>query len=163
MNKTINKNSIVIGAGVLSVFAFCILFTSPIKAHAFYYVGFVNGNYIGCETDLDSYGKFVGCGHVNKVAPTPAPVVAQTTSKTTKDTSNTTSLDSTTSKTITDKNATKTNSNLGASAVLGSNGFLPNSFLQWLILIVLILLIIVVWRKLNNSKEKFHASPLKHA
>ena len=89
MNKTTNKISIVIGAGVLSIFAFCILFTSPIKANAFYYVGFVNGNYIGCETDLDSYGNFKGCGHVE-------PVVVKTTSATTSTTTTSTTTITTT-------------------------------------------------------------------
>jgi hypothetical protein len=55
------------------------------------------------------------------------------------------------------------NSNLTASALFSSDTFLPTSFLGWLLLLIFILLIVIVWRKLNRSTEKYKATPLKHA
>lgn len=58
--------------------------------------------------------------------------------------------------------ADESESNLGAAAIFGADGFFPNSFMGWLLLSILILLGVVLWRKLYlNDKEK-HA-PLKHA
>ncbi len=53
--------------------------------------------------------------------------------------------------------------NLGASAILGVNDFLPTTFLQWLLLIILILLIVIAWRRIVQSTEKHQNRPLKHA
>jgi hypothetical protein len=55
------------------------------------------------------------------------------------------------------------NSNLSASAIFSSDSFLPTSFLGWLLLIILVLLIVIAWRKLTKSKEKYKTTPLKHA
>ncbi|MFH1608857.1 MAG: IPT/TIG domain-containing protein [Patescibacteria group bacterium] len=60
--------------------------------------------------------------------------------------------------------------NLTASAIFGSDTFLPTSFLGWLLLFILIFLIVIIWRKLNRKgeqyqKEKKYRDPteLKHA
>ncbi|MEI7810275.1 MAG: IPT/TIG domain-containing protein [bacterium] len=61
--KNINNNLIFFA---LALFIFVGFGSMPKNANAYYYVGFApNGNYIGCETDLDSNGNFVGCGNVN--------------------------------------------------------------------------------------------------
>jgi hypothetical protein len=64
--KNIKNNSIFFT--LISFILFAAFFT-PSNADAFYYVGWVNGNYIGCETELDRNGNFVGCGHVNPKNP----------------------------------------------------------------------------------------------
>ncbi len=52
------------------------------------------------------------------------------------------------------------NINLGANAIFGFTGFLPNTFWTWLIFLILILLIIIIGRKLysdySNQKRKNH-------
>ncbi|MEK7572285.1 MAG: hypothetical protein AAB493_00275 [Patescibacteria group bacterium] len=60
--KNINKNLILFGLILFTLIAFGSI---PKNASAFYYVGWVNGNYIGCETNLDNYGNFIGCGNTN--------------------------------------------------------------------------------------------------
>lgn len=61
--KNVKNKSIFLA---LSLFIFITFILIPIRsANAFYYVGFQNGNYIGCETTLGTYGEFQGCGITN--------------------------------------------------------------------------------------------------
>lgn len=54
-------------------------------------------------------------------------------------------------------------SNLAASAIFGSNGFLPSGLIQWVILAIIILLIVIFTRKVFGASKNYHESPLKHA
>ena len=67
-----------------------------------------------------------------------------------------------TSNTITFNDKTK-GSNLAAGAIFGDNGFMPKSFIQWLLLLVLVFLGIVLWRKAYGKDKKYKETPLKHA
>ena len=77
------KNNLIFFS-LISFIIFATLFV-PSSANAYYYVGWVNGNYIGCETQLDSMGNFVGCGNVNNtntntniIKNNPVPVIYST-------------------------------------------------------------------------------------
>jgi len=67
-----------------------------------------------------------------------------------------------TSNTITFNDKTK-GSNLAAGAIFGSDSFMPKSFIQWLLLLVLVFLGIVLWRKAYGKDKKYKETPLKHA
>lgn len=54
------------------------------------------------------------------------------------------------------------NNSLAANAIFGDNGFMPKSFIQWIMLLVLIFLGIVLFRKAYKKKEKYQETPLKH-
>jgi len=51
------------------------------------------------------------------------------------------------------------NNSLTASAIFGSNGFMPGSLMQWLLLLIMIIVAVILWRKAYVNKEK----SLKHA
>ncbi len=53
-------------------------------------------------------------------------------------------------------------SNLVASAIWGSGGFLPSSLFQWILFAVLIMLTVILVRKIYGGGEKYHAIPMKH-
>ncbi len=53
--------------------------------------------------------------------------------------------------------------NLTASAIFGSNSFMPSGLVQWVILAIFILLIILFIRRAFGLDEKYHSTPLKHA
>ena len=57
----------------------------------------------------------------------------------------------------------KNNSDLAAGAIFGSDGFMPKTFVQWIMLIVLIIIGVVLFRKASKRKEKYHSTPLKHS
>jgi len=40
---------------------------------------------------------------------------------------------------------------------------MPKSFIQWLLLLVLVFLGIVLWRKAYGKDKKYKETPLKHA
>lgn len=68
----------------------------------------------------------------------------------------------TVAKAKTTSTSTSNNSNaLTANALSGSNGFLPSSLIEWLLLAILIFLVVILVRKTYMAKEE-HA-PLKHA
>ena len=54
-------------------------------------------------------------------------------------------------------------SSLTATALLGSNTFMPSGLVQWIILIIIILAIIILWRYVHRSEEKYMSEPMKHA
>ena len=65
-------------------------------------------------------------------------------------------------KTTAKNTAKDTYSNLAGNALWGTNGFMPNSLIQWIIFFIFILLAVILWRKIYvNDKEKH--TPLKHA
>lgn len=73
---------------------------------------------------------------------------------------------STTATTVAKAKTTSTNTSnnsnaLTANALSGSNGFLPSSLIEWLLLAILIFLVVILVRKTYMSHEE-HA-PLKHA
>ena len=57
---------------------------------------------------------------------------------------------------------TATTKDLAASAIFGSNAFMPSSLLQWIFFFILILLGVILWRRLYVSEEE-KRMPLKHA
>ncbi|MDD5721473.1 MAG: hypothetical protein PHT16_03465 [Candidatus Pacebacteria bacterium] len=62
------------------------------------------------------------------------------------------------------KNTTTTDSNssnLAATAIFGSNGFLPSGLIQWILFAIVILLIIILVRKIFGARAKYNESPLK--
>lgn len=60
--KNIKHKSIFFSLISLTLFATSFI---PFNASAYYYVGWVDGNYIGCEANLSSMGKFIGCKEAN--------------------------------------------------------------------------------------------------
>ena len=246
--KNIKKNLIFFA---LILFTFIAFNSMPKNANAYYYVGFVGENYIGCETTLDSNGAFIGCGinptpsaysilpntknlnsdtnayiivtgtnfmpnsvisfknsdrattyvnsgtlkfqmsasdvssagnfplRVTNPGPgggvsnaiifnvsNPKTVVTGTTTNSNKSNTNSTTSSTTTNQTNNTLNSNSSNENskygLTSNALFASNGFLPSSFLQWIIVFMLIIFIIALWRKLLPP-EKYRAQPLKHA
>jgi len=171
--KKINNKLILFSLILLAFVAFN---GTPKTANAYYYVGFVNGNYIGCETDLDNNGAFVGCGHVNNTVYNKTNVANSTTTVSSSKT-NTTSKNVTASKNVKSTTAEKTNdtsssnknvdaskdggNGLAANALFGSNGFMPTNIFQWFLLFILILLVVMISRKM--FKENKVEQPLKHA
>ncbi|MFA6324930.1 MAG: hypothetical protein WCX46_01760 [Candidatus Paceibacterota bacterium] len=165
--KKINNKLIFFSLVLLAFMAFN---GAPKTANAYYYVGFVNGNYIGCYTDLDNYGNFVGCGHVNNTVYNKTNTVNSTTSvaSTKTNTTNkniTSNTKDTTVKTentdVSKKTSDKSNDSLSANALFGSNGFMPSNIFQWILLFILILLLVMIGRKM--VKENKGEQPLKHA
>lgn len=57
------------------------------------------------------------------------------------------------------------NNSLAAASIFGTgtDGFLPGSFLGWLVMATLVLLIVLVWRKFFYGAKRYHSTPLKHA
>ncbi|MEK7588260.1 MAG: hypothetical protein AAB438_00395 [Patescibacteria group bacterium] len=84
-----------------------------------------------------------------------APVKKTTTTKTVAKTNTTTDTNNTVAKSTTDNS-------LAANAVFGDGSFLPDTFVEWAMLFILILLAIVLWRRIWVTDEQKHA-PLKHA
>ena len=52
--------------------------------------------------------------------------------------------------------------NLTANALTGSKSFLPTGAMQWIFLAIVVGLIIVLWRYVHDSPQKYMAEPLKH-
>lgn len=81
---------------------------------------------------------------------------------------NTSTSNNTISKTTDSSNivvASDTNENYGslaASAILGSNSFMPTGLVQWIILIAIVTAIIFLWRYVY-AEEEYLSEPLKHA
>ena len=176
MNKIINKNLIFFGLILSVIFTLNLL---PAKADAFYYIGWVNGNYIGCETDLDSNGNFRGCEYRNNyhyINTTQSNSQTNlnssvSNSSNTNNTTNSTVTKNTTNKTTTVSTAKKTDNNitdnnkssLAAGLIFGSDGFMPTSLVQWILFLILAILIIILARKLFGIDKKYKERPLKHA
>jgi len=53
--------------------------------------------------------------------------------------------------------------NLSANALFGSNSFMPTGLVQWVFSIILIITIILLWRYVHKSEEKYMGEPMKHA
>ena len=51
---------------------------------------------------------------------------------------------------------------LAATAIFGSNSFLPSGLIQWILFAIIILLIIIIVRKIFGARENYENSPLKH-
>ncbi|MEI6580634.1 MAG: hypothetical protein WCO07_00480 [bacterium] len=160
--KNIKNNLIFSG---LILFTFLAFYSLPNNASAYYYVGWVNGNYIGCETDLDNYGNFVGCGNINTTMRDYYNYHTAQQNNTTKTNTTTKTKNITVSKNTdnsSDNSTENSKYDLSANALFGSNGFMPSTFLQWFFVLILILFIIILWRKIYVG-DKYKAKPLKHA
>ena len=165
--KNIKNNLILSSFILLALLAFGL---KPSSASAYYYVGWINGNYIGCETDLGVNGEFLGCGHHTDISYTPNTYNTNNTlfgnSNQTSKYNTTTSTtikqkDTTTTKSVKDVKAinnTDKNNGLSANAIFGSSGFVPVNIFQWFLVLIMILMIVILTRKIV-AKER----PLKHA
>jgi hypothetical protein len=59
-------------------------------------------------------------------------------------------------------NSSDDGSNLAASAIFGSNSFLPSGLVQWILFAILILLIIILVRRIFGAKEEYEELPMKY-
>lgn len=57
----------------------------------------------------------------------------------------------------------KDHGNLAATAIFGSNTFLPSGLTQWVLFGIIILLIVIFVRKIFSAKKYYGESPMKHA
>jgi len=91
-------------------------------------------------------------------------VVDNTYSNTTR-TENTTNSNSNNSENNVNDNddSNNTASNLAATAIFGSNSFLPSGLIQWILFAILILLIIIFVRRIFGARQNYEETPLKHA
>ncbi len=179
--KNTKEYSIVLGLKILSVLAFGVMLI-PLAAHADYGTNYNYGTFNGYNQDYNGnsippantppayitepivYTNVVhntttvkktapantsgvtyiavpaGSTIVNSV-PAGATVVSGTTTTTTPD----------------------TYSSLGASAIVGSSGFLPSGIIQWILLAIFILLIVILVRKIFGGEKRYQETPLKHA
>ena len=177
------KPNIVFSLGMLAIFAFSIV-SLPSTASALggrnvyygsdtYYPGPTQYDY-NYNTQPSYYPVYV-----NNTTPTPV-YIDNTTPVTPIYVNNTTTptpvyINNTTPKPVVYVNTPKTvakvtttkstsnNSNLAANAIFGSNGFMPNSLTQWIMVAILILIIVILARRIYGGAEKFHATPLKHS
>jgi hypothetical protein len=103
------------------------------------------------------------------VAPQPTPTVySSTVNPTVKtSTSKTVAKAKTTTATNTPSTVAKTTtktpeSALVASAIFGTNSFLPSGLVQWIFFAILVLIATILVRKIYGGNEKYNAVPLKH-
>ena len=75
--------------------------------------------------------------------------------------SNTTQTENTTNSDSDDSNNNA--SNLAATAIFGSTGFLPSGLIQWVLFAIIILLIVIFVRRIFGARKKYEETPLKHA
>lgn len=54
-------------------------------------------------------------------------------------------------------------SGLAATAIYGSNNFLPSGIIQWVLIAILVLLLVIVARRVWGARQNYDASPMKHA
>ena len=125
------------------------------------------------DYDMSGYGKY----SITVFNPTPGggfsnpalftinkkqTTIATTPSSTTTTTSKKPTTTSTTQPVTCTTDETEDNS-LTANALFGSDGFMPTSLLQWLLLALLIIILVILFRKVYRGKEKYQSTPLKHA
>lgn len=79
-----------------------------------------------------------------------------------------TSTNNTSSNTNQIENATNTttdtnsnSSNLAATAIFGSNSFLPSGLVQWILFAIIILLIVILARRVFGAEAKYNKTPMK--
>jgi hypothetical protein len=84
------------------------------------------------------------------------------TSSTSVNNSNTSSTTNTTQTNATN-DTNPTYGSLTSNALFGSNTFLPSGLFQWILCIIIILAIIVLWRYIHRSEDKYMSEPMKHA
>ena len=89
--------------------------------------------------------------------------ITRTTTNTENNTDNT---DNTYSNTNQTENTTTTDtnsksSNLAATAIFGSNGFLPSGLMQWILFAIIILLIVILARRVFGARAKYNEAPMK--
>ncbi len=158
--KKINKKSIVSGFKVLSILAFSLLmipafasadaglnttFQTPIGYNS-NNTGYTNNTYSSISTPYQPpvYQAPVVSSSPMVVTYTPARSPAVTVAK-----ANTTPV-------------ANPASALAATAIFGSNSFLPSGLIQWVLFAILILLIVILVRKILGAEARYHAAPLKH-
>lgn len=54
-------------------------------------------------------------------------------------------------------------SDLAATAIFGSNSFMPSGLVQWILFAILILLVVILVRRITGGEDRYHKEPLKHA
>jgi len=65
--------------------------------------------------------------------------------------------------TTSDESITNNGNNLASSVILGSNSFMPNGIVQWILFAILCLVIVILVRKVFQADKKYQETPLKHA
>jgi hypothetical protein len=173
--KHIKNKSIKYGLRILTILAFVLIFAPFNVAHAYYSSQCTSG-------DWGSTCQVGGDGNVNGDSPiyqppiyTAPPVVATPIVYSTATNPNpvtpttvvihhkTTQAVATNTCGATTATANPNSGNgLAASAVYGSNSFLPSGLIQWILFAIFILLIVILARHVFGSKKKYQESPLKH-
>lgn len=91
------------------------------------------------------------------------PVVSSaTTTNTQNNNSNNTSTNFTDAPNVENSSDAKSDNNLAANAIFGSNSFTPSGLIQWIFFAIIVLLIVILVRKIFGGKEKYLAIPMKH-
>jgi hypothetical protein len=110
------------------------------------------GNYVGNTTPTTIVRNYYNTYSTSNVPSTTKAPVSKDNTVATTSTSDTTTTD------INDKYG-----NLSANALFGSNSFMPTGLVQWVFSIILIITIILLWRYVHKSEEKYMGEPMKHA
>ncbi len=171
MNKI--KNKLILIPTILT-FIFGLFLASPVYAQRINRNGYYEQQYIpinyyptptsnptnpvviaGCEERTVGFSTTTGQSCYGNYINNPTTIVKNT-DNTTSSVSNTTKKD----------NSIATNDSYGsltANALFGSNSFMPSGLIQWIFFAVLILAIIFMWKYVHRSEEKYKAEPMKHA
>ena len=168
MNK-INNKKIILGLGILAVFAFGLILPAEVNADIAGYVTPYNSTSFNSNVvSNNQYNTYQGAYTYTPPAPivynpvvytTPTPTVYSSTVNTSAAAPKTVAKAKTTPKK--DDTETKTDSNLTASAVSGSKGFIPSGIIQWIVFAILVLLAVILARRIYAT-QKYQAAPLKH-
>lgn len=87
--------------------------------------------------------------------------ITKTTTTTENNSNNTYSNTNQTENTTTTNDTNSKSSNLAATAIFGSNGFLPSGLIQWILFAIIILLIVILARRIFGAKAKYNEAPMK--
>ena len=168
--KNMNNKSIIYSLGILAILTLVVI-TIPVKEATAAYNGFYN-TYNEPRLNRSNYTRSASNQYISNTAsaegyistPTDysnAPIVhsnsPQTSTRTVAGTS--------TSSSVPKENTVSNNdySDLAASAILGTNSFMPSGLVQWILFAIFILLVVILVRRVTGKEEQYHAEPLKHA
>jgi ATP-dependent Zn protease len=175
----IRNNNLIAVFSFLALFIGSFLVTAPVHAqyNGVYYFG-APIPYIPRSANQDStYNNYPNnqTQYTSNNNTTTQPVIKNyyyyNTPANTSGNTNTSKNTNTTTTTTTDNNTTQASNDinqnygsLAANALVGSSGsFMPSGLLQWIFLAIIVAVMIVLWRYIHRSEEKYMAEPLKHA
>ena len=168
--KKMNNKSINYGLKILTILAFVLIFVPFNKASAAYGTNITYCTTSNCESfpDYNNYSNYNNNSYYNGT-PYQPPIYIAPPSTTPVVYSNSVNPNVVSYTTVPKKKTVakaKTNkvtvSDLTASAIYGSNSFLPSGLIQWILFAIFILLLVILTRIIFGAKENYHASPLKH-